>query len=299
MNKLIGLLNTPYPPLCNRWKRVLIPSVIVFLILLLLQPFGVSELRSNYKVLFLLGHGVVSALMLSIPTYLLPALFPSYYKEQAWTLGRELLGSLLTYLLIAIGIWLYTAWMFNLKVDIHLFLICVGWVLLLAPFPTILFIMWNRNLLLKRNLREAMEINLALSQKGLAAPTAGKSSMDTEENELLLTFRGGTKEVLEINASDFLYAEAEGNYIRVNYCASSGSVERKTMRATMKQAEEAIADAPSIVRCHRAFLVNIGRITKVDGNSQGYRLQLKGCNDEVPVSRAYAKSVKEQLESIG
>ena len=59
----------------------------------------------------------------------------------------------------------------------------------------------------------------------------------------------------------------------------------------------AVASAPFIVRCHRAFLVNLHQVVKVDGNSQGYRLRLEGCTEEVPVSRGYAKCVKALIES--
>ena len=60
----------------------------------------------------------------------------------------------------------------------------------------------------------------------------------------------------------------------------------------MKQAEASAVSAPFIVRCHRAYLVNLRRVTKVDGNSQGCRLRLEGCADEVPVSRSYVKKVQ-------
>ena len=66
----------------------------------------------------------------------------------------------------------------------------------------------------------------------------------------------------------------------------------KLLRLTMKQAEATVASTPFIVRCHRAFLVNLQRVTKVEGNSQGYRLRLEGCAGEVPVSRGYAKEIK-------
>ena len=59
----------------------------------------------------------------------------------------------------------------------------------------------------------------------------------------------------------------------------------------------AVSSAPFIVRCHRAFLVNLHQVVKVDGNSQGYRLRLEGCTEEVPVSRGYAKCVKALIES--
>lgn len=76
-----------------------------------------------------------------------------------------------------------------------------------------------------------------------------------------------------------------------------GESTRKMLRATMKQAEEAVAACPFIIRCHRAFLVNARKVVKVDGNSQGYRLRLEGDGEEIPVSRAYAKEVKALIEN--
>ena len=38
-------------------------------------------------------------------------------------------------------------------------------------------------------------------------------------------------------------------------------------------------------------------VVKVDGNSQGYKLNLEGCEEDVPVSRAYAKEVKALIET--
>lgn len=59
--------------------------------------------------------------------------------------------------------------------------------MLLAPFPTVFFLMWNRNLLLTRNLREAMEMNACLSGKTLPAETeAGQK--EEEAHADVLTF---------------------------------------------------------------------------------------------------------------
>ena len=66
----------------------------------------------------------------------------------------------------------------------------------------------------------------------------------------------------------------------------------------MKQAEEVTAVCPLVLKCHRAFLVNVRKVVKVNGNSQGYRLLLEGCPEEIPVSRGYSKQVKELIEGI-
>lgn len=160
--------------------------------------------------------------------------------------------------------------------------------------------MWNRNLQLTRNLKEAMEMNGHLSRR--ISPEVGIASLEDKvfSSEEALVFAGGTKEMLEVKAGDFLYAEAKGNYVKVGYRSDSDKEKKITwrlLRATMKQAEEAVSACPFIIRCHRAFLVNIQMVVKVDGNSQGYKLNLEGCEEDVPVSRAYAKEVKALIET--
>lgn len=164
--------------------------------------------------------------------------------------------------------------------------------------------MWNRNLQLVRNLKEATEINYALAKRENTQKEKirtrneeqiGEGGAAEEETFMQLVFSGGTKEMLEVDAHTLFYVEAEGNYIRVAY-SSADKMQQKLVRATMKQAEEAVAACSFIVRCHRAFLVNIRTVVKVDGNSQGYRLRLEGCTEEVPVSRGYAKEIKTLIE---
>ena len=145
--------------------------------------------------------------------------------------------------------------------------------------------MWNRNIQLARNLCEARKMNQSLPVK----PEVEKPS------SVPLVFLGDTREMLEIDAMSFLYAESEGNYVRLHYLSPHDQKQTsKLLRLTMKQAEVS-ASAPFIVRCHRAYLVNLHRVTRVDGNSQGCRLRLEGCADEVPVSRSYVKGIKALL----
>lgn len=300
MNKLTEFLRSPYPTLYQRWKVVVIPSAIIFFILYILQPFGISRIEGT-KFGVVAGSALVAAGISGVFTYLLPALFPSYYKEENWTVGKYLLNLFWLLLLIAIGIWAYQSWLMGIWLNGRLLLLIFCWVMILAPFPTVFFLMWNRNLLLSRNLREATEMNSYLSRK---TPMENKVEdikpfdAKKEISSKLLTFSGETKEVLEVKADYFCYAEAEGNYVKVfYYSAKDGRVAQKLLRITMKQAEETIAGYSSIIRCHRAFLVNMQKVMKVNGNSQGYRLQLEGCQEEVPVSRAYAKKVKILVEN--
>ena len=282
---LKDLWRAPYPVGIASWKAVVVPAAIIFLVLYLLEPFGIARIGSG-KLWATLGSAGISAGVSAVFAWVLPRAFPHWYAEQGWTLGKEVLNTLALLLAIAVCVWLYVAWLIGVMLSAGLFFTALLWVLILGAFPTVLFAMWNRNIQLARNLREATELNLRLYKE----PETGETPSAT------LVFSGGTRETLEMDARSFLYAESEGNYVRLHYLSPKDHrPASKLLRRTMKQAEEAVSSVFYIVRCHRAFLVNLHQVTKVDGNSQGYRLRLEGCAEEVPVSRGYAKEIKARL----
>ena len=286
-NILAKWAREPYPSVISPWKVVVVPAVIIFLVLYLLQPFGIARIGSG-KLWVTLGSACISAGVSSLFVWVLPWMFPRYYEERAWTLGKEVLGTLALLLCITVCVWFYVSWLCGVMPGVRLFFTVLLWVLILGAFPTVLFAMWNRNIRLARNLREATELNLRLSKKQEAE----------EMPSATLVFSGGTKDTLVMDARSFLYAESEGNYLRLHYLSPKDNRPvSRLLRLTMKQAEAAVASAPFIVRCHRAFLVNLHQVTKMDGNSQGYRLRLEECAEEVPVSRAYVRRVKLLIES--
>lgn len=286
-NILAKWAREPYPSVISPWKVVVVPAVIIFLVLYLLQPFGIARIGSG-KLWVTLGSACISAGVSSLFVWVLPWMFPRYYEERAWTLGKEVLGTLALLLCITVCVWFYVSWLCGVMSGVRLFFTVLLWVLILGAFPTVLFAMWNRNIRLARNLREATELNLRLSKKQEAE----------EMPSATLVFSGGTKDTLVMDARSFLYAESEGNYVRLHYLSPKDNRPvSRLLRLTMKQAEAAVASAPFIVRCHRAFLVNLHQVTKMDGNSQGYRLRLEECAEEVPVSRAYVRRVKLLIES--
>lgn len=295
IDRLMALLSSPYPVLGKRWKTVALPSLLVFFILYFLEPFGISRMEGS-KLPVLMGFALVSAAMIAVVVYLLPALFPAWHREERWTLGKDLLSTLLICVLITLGNWCYTAWVFCLPLNLSLLADCLLWMLVIGPFPILIFMMWNRNLQLRHNLQEAMGMNARLAER--LRETAVEERPEADSPRVVLA--GGTKETLTLVADTLLYAEADGNYVRLNYLSADGGKRTsKLLRITLKQAGEAFAGCIYIIRCHRAFLVNLKRVLKVTGNAQGYRLHLEGCEEEIPVSRAYAKAVKGYFEEKG
>ena len=123
---------------------------------------------------------------------------------------------------------------------------------------------------------------------------------------------------LETEISDLLYIEAVGNYVKivskrekaeldlvsereqsrptVKVCQlQDNDVHTHMLRATMRQMEDALQAYPMIVRCHRAFMVNLGQVEQISSNSRAMQLVMRHNHDTIPVSRSNVSKLKELL----
>jgi DNA-binding LytR/AlgR family response regulator len=111
-----------------------------------------------------------------------------------------------------------------------------------------------------------------------------------------LTLTGTTNESVTLQVSHLLYIEAVGNYMKVNYLHNE-QVCTDMLRATMKLMEELLQDYPMIVRCHRAFLVNLSQVEQIVSRSGSTQLLIKHCHESIPVSRSNMAQVKAAITS--
>ncbi len=109
-----------------------------------------------------------------------------------------------------------------------------------------------------------------------------------------ITLEGTTNEHVTLEISNLLYIEAVGNYVKV--CQLQGNETHTNMlRATMKQMEDALRAYPMTVRCHRAFMVNLGQVEQISSNSRAMQLVMQHSHDAIPVSRSNVNKLKELL----
>jgi Response regulator of the LytR/AlgR family len=113
--------------------------------------------------------------------------------------------------------------------------------------------------------------------------------------ESLLCIRGTTNESVTLQISNLLFIEAVGNYVKVCHLRND-QVHTDMLRATMKQMEETLSPYPMIVRCHRAFLVNLGQVEQIISHSGSTQLLIKHCHESLPVSRSNMAQVKAAIK---
>ena len=109
------------------------------------------------------------------------------------------------------------------------------------------------------------------------------------------TLTGTTNESVTLQISQLLYIEAVGNYVKVSHLRDN-QVHADMLRATMKQMEETLQDYPMIVRCHRAFLVNLSQVEQIISHSGSTQLIVKHCHELLPVSRSNMVQVRAAIK---
>ncbi|MDR1202051.1 MAG: LytTR family transcriptional regulator [Tannerellaceae bacterium] len=287
MNKLFQYLSRPQPVILKRWHMVIIPSLIVLFILGIFQPFGIGVMIKSDLVV-LAGFVLITVIGISIITCIFPLLFKRFYSEN-WTVGKALLNGFLIVLIISFGNTLYyysfahesSSFSWENTFDTFVSFLVITFLVSIVPFAIITFLQHNH--VLSQHLQEAQELNKKLAEK--------TSSAQTVYNSNPIKLSGNTKDFIELHPEQFIYLEAYGNYVKVNY-AEKGMVKQKLLRTTIKQMEDELASVSFIIRCHRAFLVNIKHIISVKGNSQGYKLSFDYPTEEIPVSRGYTKELQ-------
>ena len=280
-------LQQPYPLFENRWRIIISISLFIALFMLVFQPFGISNYTGEYKHLFETGYGVVTFIVLIIDLFVFPLFLEEWFITRKWTVLKQIIWQLWILFSIGLGNFIYSSVFLQFANGFHAFLIYQFYTLVVGILPILIITILHQNALLSENLKLANEMNGDLTGlNGLHMPDE-KVRISAENN----------KDKIEINQSDFIYIGSTGNYIEVFYL-DKNVLKSTLLRNTLKQIEEQVKDCTFIIKCHRAFLVNKDKILRVKGNSQGLRLILKDTSDEIPVSRNYAKSLKE-ISTIG
>jgi DNA-binding LytR/AlgR family response regulator len=227
----------------------------------------------------------------------------SFKKGVEYIIRRNLWFQLINTPLVALGICLYRHFVLSDRVEGNQLSV----VNFLETFVIIAFcsfaigLYWRfkyRSKYLAMELEETRLLNEELKKIQSEKPSEKPSlqapeSTDSQCQEFTLT--GTTNESVALHISDLLFIEAVGNYVKVNHLRD-GQVHTDMLRATMKQMEEMLQGYPMIVRCHRAFLVNLSQVEQITSHSGSTQLLIKHSHESLPVSRSNMAQVKAAIK---
>lgn len=265
--RLASLLNRPHPAHDNFRAYLRTCAIIalgVFFLLASLKPFNLGNLGGSWAWLVALAYAT-TALMAMLINGIWPLLFPLWFAQQVWTLGREILYAALQFATIAVLVSAVSGLMFPKSTSSFADVFVMVFVTGIMPYLAVSAFR-SMNFRLAQMPSESLPARTALPVEQLLPP---------------------------IFLDEFLFAESKGNYLHV-YFERAGKVDSQRIRFTLVQFVGACAHLQGVESCHRAFAVNTHRILRCEGNSAGLRLHLHPELLPVPVSRskvAYFKGI--------
>jgi hypothetical protein len=285
------ILNRPFPldtPSRQSFRYTFYAALCVFLILVLLKPFGLNELKSPILLLHAFLYGLVTFICTTANTFALPRLLPTVYREEKWTVGKECIHMCWQLIPIAIGNWLLTHLLYKYNLTWHNLFNFLWITFVVGIFPLWLNVLLKQQRLLKKYQAGASRLEEQLNQPVSTPQTNGQVP-----GQIIFTSENG-KEQFMVPPGEIRYITSADNYVRI-YFIKDNKPTSHLLRNTLRKAEDVLSPFPQFFRCHRAFIVNLQTVQHVSGNAQGYKLQLKDVNEQIPVSRNLNKQLAERL----
>ena len=295
----------------------IVSTTFIVVALAVFKPFGLDAWQWQAYV-HLAALGVIGFLICMMTDIILKYVvkMPRSFKKGAeYIIRRNLWFQFINTPLVALGICLYRHFVLSDRVAGNQ-LSVVNFLETLAIIAFCSFaigLYWRfkfRSKYLAMELEEIRELNEKLKTLSRPLPVregsdypAGERLMEEVSIPLLrregpgegLLLRGTTNESVTLQISHLLFIEAVGNYVKVSHLRD-GQVQTDMLRATMKQMEETLQGYPMIVRCHRAFLVNLGQVEQIVSHSGSTQLLIKHCHESLPVSRSNMAQVKSAIK---
>ena len=277
------------------------------------KPFGLGawgwETYAHLLLIWVLGFGV--CFLTEVILRFIAKMPRSYEQGVDYIIRRNLWFQLINTPLVSLMICLYRHFVLSDRVPNNQ----LSWSNYFETLAIIAFISfaiglyWRfkfRSRYLATELEETRQLNEQLKavqaqaeskvQSLEAAMNQPKEALDEQPSDSL-TLTGTTSEKIALNIDDLLFIETVGNYVKVCHLRDD-QVRTDMLRATSKQMEDDLHHYPMIVRCHRAFLVNLAQVEQIISKSGSMQLIIKHSHDNIPVSRSNVSQIKEVIKNI-
>lgn len=291
MEAIIRFLKQPYPfeVVCQKIiKQNALIGCFVALFLIVFQPFGTESWHDKYKILKLLGYGVIAFIMPTILYFIQIQLQKPEETEENWTVLKEIGIMLLIILAISVANMFYFNSLgisnFSLNGFISFFFI----VLLVAIFPITAGVLLRYNHFREMNKRTAFVLEQNIQ---------GLQQLHVNSERHISLIAENEKDYIQLDINDLIYIESADNYSNIVFWKNN-KIEKILLRGALKRFEQQLEIFPLIQRCHRSYILNLEQVEHISGNAQGYRISLKNYDAmTIPVARNYGAVILGKLKA--
>jgi len=283
----------------------LVSTAFIVLALAIFKPFALEvwQWQAYVHLLCLFALGLLSCTITEFILKFVIRMPRSYDRGVSYIINRNLCFQCINTPLVALLICLYRHFAMSGLVEGNRLSLSnyLETLVIIAFLSFAIGLYWRfkfRSRYLAAELEETKQMNEQLKKlQGNASPNTserGEQGASPSAEGVSLTLTGNTNESVSLEISHLLYIEAVGNYVKVTQLRD-GEVHTNMLRATMKQLEDTLQAYPMIVRCHRAFMVNLAQVEQISSNSRAMQLIMRHSHDAIPVSRSNVNKLKELL----
>ena len=285
----------------------IVSCAFMVLALAIFKPFGLEvwQWQAYVHLLAIFALGLFSCFLTEVILRFVVRMPRSYDRGVSYIIRRNLYFQFINTPLVSLLICLYRHFvMSNLVEGNTLSLSNYLETLVIIAFLSFAIGLYWRFKFRNRYLAAELEETRLLNEQLKKMQTSNVGTPNQTEDGLLagdikpdsqITLEGTTSEHVTLDITNLLYIESVGNYVKVVSKQQEGEVHTNMLRSTMKQMEDALQAYPMIVRCHRAFMVNLGQVDRISSNSHAMQLVMHHSHDAIPVSRSNVNKLKELL----
>ncbi len=253
-------------------------GLFVFLFLFLFEPFGLTSILNN-KLLYTGGFGLISFTTMSFFYLVLPYFFKDFFKDENWTVGKNIYFLFFMVLVICFGNFYYNTAVQNTKnFSLLTFKDFFTYTFSLSIFPLIIFTFISEKLYRLHREKNSIEI---MKLKKISIHS--KNNID----EITL-FSNNNKDSIILNLHNLIYITSNKNYVSF-YVLTNTVVKEKVLRITLTNVEKKLLQYNYLIRCHKSYIVNSKFMNRISGNARGYFLESNNLKIQIPVSRSFKK----------
>ena len=265
-------LKKPYPYIHNGNERLKI-AALIFIVGYLFEYFIIPFERDPEEHLY--SYAIISLWHVGtavIVYYVYFSILSIFIQDDDWLLYKEFI--VLFFLLPMIGIaeWAIRDLIYNNPYNHRMFVLKEE-VIHAYLSGSVIFILMHTvyaNILSRNNIHHAQELHLNKTSNTDQVPIEIKTQISSEN--------------FTVPPDQIVCVKSDGNYVEF-YLFKETIVTKEIKRMTLTNVMSQLESNNSMIRTHRAFIVNKNFIESINGNAQGYQLTLKGMEFIVPVSR--------------
>lgn len=293
----------------------IVSCLFVILALAIFKPFGLDmwQWEAYIHLLNIFVMGVVACMFSDLVMKYIVGMPSSHDQGVDYIIRRNLWFQFINTPLVAFMICLYRHFILSNKIEGNQLSVSnfLETLLIIAFCSFAIGLYWRfkyRSRYLAAELEETRLLNEQLQkiqQTALLPASVPYDAVTKEQKEAAISLpqnaviklTGTTNDSISLQISDLLYVEAVGNYVKVFHLCE-GKVRTDMLRATSKQIEDDLHNYPMIIRCHRAFIVNLQQVQQIISKSGSMQLLINHCLDYLPVSRSNMAQIKDSIKKL-